>query len=78
MTKVNQDNRKETELDIFPWEIFKSGIIAPYLQNGKLFKCLLNFISWEVLPQKLMIAVSEEKCPSFNFIQQMLKEIAHI
>ena len=27
MTKVNPNNEIETKSDIFPWDIFKSGII---------------------------------------------------
>ena len=26
MTKVNPNNRNETKPDIFPWDIFKSGM----------------------------------------------------
>ena len=28
MTKVNQSNENETKTDIFPWDMFKSGLLA--------------------------------------------------
>ena len=36
MTKVNPNNENETKSDIFPWDIFKSGII---FIDSKLLKC---------------------------------------
>ena len=33
MTKVKPNNRNETKSDIFPWDIFKSDIIAFFIQK---------------------------------------------
>ena len=33
MTKVNANNGNETKLDIFPWDIFKSGTLSFFYQK---------------------------------------------
>ena len=38
MTKVNPNNGNETNLNIFPWEMFKSDIIFHWSQNNKTFQ----------------------------------------
>ena len=40
MTKVNPNNGNETKSDIFPWEIFKSGVISFSSKNIKVFQFL--------------------------------------
>ena len=46
----------------------KSDSIFPNLQSNMVFEWFLKFISSEGFSQKWVIAVLEEKCPSFNFI----------
>ena len=43
MTKVNPKNGNEIKSDIFPWDIFKSGII---FIDRKILKYFNNFYNW--------------------------------
>ena len=44
MAKVNRNNGNETKSNIFPWDIFKSETISPYLFYQKILKHFSDFL----------------------------------